>query len=1106
MQISASFFIIFHNLAKINLNNKNLNFIIMRKKLVSSFLVLFLSISFSFAQQIIVKGNVNDVSGQGLPGVNIQVKGTSQGSATDFDGNYEVSASYGDVLVFSFVGFTTHEVTINSSIINVVLNEDSESLDEVVVTALGIKKEEKALGYSLTQVDGDDLSKVKSANAMNALQGRVAGVNVSDNSGGTAGSSRVIIRGASSLSGDNQPLYVIDGIPMMNITKRSVNQENGMFGDGGDDISGISSDDIESVSVLKGASAAALYGSLASNGVIMITTKTGGKYEKGYGIEFSSQLTFDKVNTDLLDLQKTYGQGRSGLKPGYEWNRDDDGNPLSQVEIEGKDAQINDAFDSSMYSWGPKFDGSDVYSWQNTYIIDGVEKGKVPYSYSGNNMEKFYNTGTTAINTIALTKGSEGYSYRLSASYLGNDDLMPNSTLDRQSYSFNGRAQINPKLISTVNARYIIEKVHNRVGIGTWPGNANFTTLLLPSNIDITRMKDGSIPEGTTLFDGSVPESGTEMIFQPGQFTQNPYWVANYFNNNDRKNRLIASTTLRYDMTDWFYFSGRAGIDTYDFSRKQVDPYGTAYSKFGTIALRKQTVSLFDTDLMLGVDKDITDNISTNAFIGGSVRRSKAETLDSNGSNFVVVGLEDLANTAERKTFYNLAETQTNSLYGSFEVAYNNWAYLTFTGRNDWFSTLSYPGKTTPNDDFYWSLNGSFLLHDAFNMGTSVNFLKLRGSYAQVAGGARIPYQLSLDYAILESHLGNPYGTINGNNIPNINLVPFQKDEFEIGIDGRFFENRLRIDVAYYQNKTADDIVASKASSTSGYTTAVINAGTLENKGVELLIGGYPVRNDDFSWDISFNMGYNVSEITHTNEVGAGIGLIESRTHTAQIRQEVGDPFASIYGYAYKRDDAGNIMYDTTSNPNMPKPLQGDFVKLGVGVAPLTMGLSNSFTFRNLYLSFLIDSKFGGQMFSGTNAYMYNMGVHKETIKGRENGLEVSGVDENGAPFTGVVRKDLLREYYSHINNKIAEEFIYDTDFIKFREISLGYSIPQKFLHENFVKDLRLSLIGRNLFYIMKKVDNIDPEASLNNTNGQGLERFGVPATRSLGFSINVKF
>ena len=1076
----------------------------MKKKLVFSFLVIILSSTIAFAQEVTVTGSVKDVTGQGLPGVNIQVKGTSQGTATDFDGNYEISVLNGDVLVYSFVGFATEEKTVNNSTINVILQDDTESLDEVVVTALGIKKEEKALGYSLTQVDGDEMAQVKSANAMNALQGRVAGVNVSDNSGGSAGSSRVIIRGASSLSGDNQPLYVIDGVPMINITKSSVDQENGMFGDGGDDISGISPDDIESVSVLKGSSAAALYGSLASNGVIMITTKTG-KSDAGFGVEFSSQLTFDKVNTNLLDLQNDYGQGRSGLKPGHEWVRDTDGNPLNQVEISGKDAQINDAFDSSMYSWGPKFDGSDVYSWQNTYIIDGVEKDKVPYSYSGNNMEKFYDTGTTAINTIALTKGGEDYNYRLSASFLGNDDLMPNSTLDRQSYSFNGRAQINPKLTSTVNARYIIEKVHNRVGIGTWPGNANFTTLLLPSNIDITSMKDGSIPVGTVLYNGTIPESGTEMVFQPGQFTQNPYWVANYFNNNDKKNRLIASTTLRYDITDWLYASGRAGIDTYDFSRKQVDPYGTAYSKFGTIDLRKQTVSLFDTDVMLGIDKNITEKISTNAFIGGSVRRSKAETLDSNGSNFVVVGLEDLANTAERKTFYSLAETQTNSVYGSFEVAYNKWAYVTFTGRNDWFSTLSYPGKTTPNDDFYWSLSGSVLLHEAFNLGESINFLKARASYAQVAGGARIPYQLSLDYAILESHLGNPYGTINGSNIPNIDLVPFKKDEFEFGFDGRFFENRLHIDVAYYQNKTADDIVASKASSTSGFTTAVINAGTLENKGIELLIGGYPIRSEDFSWDVSFNMGYNASEITHTNEVGAGIGLIESRTHTAQIRQEVGDPFASIYGYAYKRDDTGNIMYDTT-NPDMPKPLQGEFVKLGVGVAPLTMGLSNTFRYKDFRLSFLIDSKFGGQMFSGTNAYMYNMGVHKETVKGRENGLEVTGVDENGAPFTGVVRKDLLREYYTHINNKIAEEFIYDTDYIKFREISIGYGLPQKYLQNNFVKDLRLSLIGRNLFYIMKKVDNVDPEASLNNTNGQGLERFGVPATRSLGFSINVKF
>jgi len=1063
----------------------------------------------SFAQSITISGVVTEkVSGIPVAGANVTIEGTSTGSVTDFDGNFSIQSDgvKDQLLVISYIGFKTISVTLSgqNQVVDVEMEEDATSLDAVVVTALGIKKEAKALGYSLTNVKGDELADVKTTSAVNALQGRVAGVNVSTSSAGASSSSRVIIRGASSLSGDNQPLYVIDGIPMVNTTKATVGSEDGHFGDGGDDISGISPDDIESVSILKGAAAAALYGSLASNGVIMITTKNA-KENTGFGVEYSTSYTVQEYNASLLDFQKTYGQGRSGLKPGYEWVRDTNGNPLSQVEIPGTDAQILDAFNSSLNSWGAELDGSPVYNWQNTYVIDGEVKGKTPYSYSGDNRKKFYDTGSTLINTVALTKGGEGYSYRLSASFLGNNDLMPNSSLDRQSFSFNGKAQINPKLSSTINARYIIDKVHNRVGIGTWPGNANYTALVLPSNIDITGMKPGYIPDGTVLYDGSIPVSGTELKFLPSDFVQNPYWVANKFNNDDTKNRIIASTTLRYDFTDWLYATGRAGIDNYDYFRKQVVPFGTGFASKGTIALTKRSVSLFNTDVMLGINKSITEKIGVNSFVGGSVRRSKVESLNSNGDNFVVIGLEDLANTESQKTSYGYAETQTNSLYGSFEVDYANFVYLTFTGRNDWFSTLSFPGKTTPNNEFYWSISGSVLLHEALELPEAIDFLKLRSSYALVAGGARLPYQLSLDYAILDSHLGNSFGTINGNNIPNPNLVPFQKTEFEVGFDGRFLENRLHVDFAYYANETTNDIVASKASSTSGYTTAVINAGKLENSGIELLIGGTPIRNDDFTWKTSFNMGYNKSEVTQTNETGTGIGIAESRTHTAQIRQEVGDEFGSIYGFSYMRDDSGNIMYDT-SNPDLPRPLQGEFKKLGVGVAPYTFGFSNTFNYKNFSLSFLIDGKFGGQVFSGTNSYLYTFGVHKETLKGRENGLEVSGVDENGAPFTGVVRKDLLSQYYSHLNDKIAEEFIRDTDFIKFRELSIGYSLPKDVLKSIFIKDLRLSLIARDLFFIKRDIENIDPEAQLGNTNGQGLERFGLPATRSFGVSLNVKF
>ncbi len=1067
------------------------NSIIMRKKLVSSFLVIFLSVTFTFAQQVIVSGKVTDNTGQGLPGVNIQDKGTGQGVATDFDGNYEISVAMGDVLVYSFVGFATEEVTVSKAVINVTMSEDAQSLDEVVVTALGVKREAKSLGYSLTEVDGDDLTQVKSTNAMNALQGRVAGVNVSTNSTGASGSTRVIIRGASSLTGDNQPLYVVDGIPIINSTKGSASTTQSTF-DGGDDLGSINPDDIASVSVLKGSSAAALYGSLASNGVIMITTKSG-KGQQGFGVEISSQLTFDKVNSDLYDFQTSYGQGLSGLRAGYRY--DADGNIIDIEAEEGYEAAVEHAKDRGLDSWGAKFDGVPTIQW------DGVKR---PYSYSGDNIDKFYRVGSTAVNTVSLTKGAENYNYRFSFSNLDNADVFPNSSLNRNSFSFNSMAKINPKLTSTINAKYIIEKVHNRVGIGDGPGNANHIAMMLPSNLDIRDMKPG------------INEEGTELKFISSQWFTNPYWVVNKFNNDDKKNRLIASTTLRYDITDWLYASGRAGIDTYDLSRQNVTPAGTDYYPGGSIVNTKTTSALFDADVMLGVDKDITDHFTTKSFIGANTRKTSYERMGLIGKNFIIDDMESVMTTVSKTPSYAVGKTETNSLYGSFEFGFDELAYLTFTGRQEWYSTLSFPGKTTPNDDFYWSVSGSVLLNELFNESESLNFLKLRASYAQVAGGARSPYALNLNYRLYpDSHLGNIYASINGNTIPNPNLVPFQKDEFEVGLNGRFFDNRLYLDLAYYNNKTTNDIVAVGAASSSGYTQALLNIGELANQGVEFLLGGYPVRNDNFSWETSFNIGYNDSEIVHTDDTDSEINLNGGigRAYLNTISHIVGEHYGVIKGTSYVRDDNGNIVYEnvpTASNPDaIPRPVQGERKILGQGVAPLTAGWSNSFRYKNVSLNFLIDGKFGGQVYSETSIESYFKGRHKATLAGRENGLNVSGVDVDGNPFETTISPKNLQTYYRYISGEnigIAEEFVYDTDFIKFREISLTWGLPQKFLSGNFIEDLRLSIIGRNLFYIMKDVDSIDPEASLSNRNAQGIEMFGVPATRSLGFSVNVKF
>ena len=1056
--------------------------------LLSTILLVFF-VQIVVAQTKTISGTVTEKgSDEPLPGVSVIIGGTTIGSVTDFDGKYSIETDdFNDKsAIFSFIGFkkVIVKLTGENQLINIAMEEDANALDEVVVTALGIKREAKALGYSLTNVDGDDMAQVKTASAINSLQGRVAGVNISTSSTGAAGSSRVIIRGASSLTGNNQPLYVIDGIPIINQTKGSaVGPFGGEHGDGGDDISSINPDDIESVSVLKGSSAAALYGSQASNGVIMITTKSGGK-QQGFGVEYSGSVTFDKINTSIQDFQTAYGQGNQGLRPGFEF--DGAGQP---IEIADTDLAIDDAVTSSLQSWGSKFDGSSVINW------DGVRR---PYSYTGNNLDKFYEAGTTIVNTVALTKGGENGSYRFSFSNLDNDDIFPNTTLNRKSLSLNASSQINPKLTSTVSVKYILEKAHNRITIGDTPGNANTVAFVLPGSLDIHDLKPGAT------------EDGTELRFQPSQFISNPYWVTNRFNNDDKKNRIIASTTLKYDLTDWLYVNGRAGIDTYDLSRKQVTPFGTAYRPAGQLFQSKSTYRLFDTDIMLGVDKAITDKISTNSIIGANSRTSTFEGLNAVGSSFVVVGLEDLNNTTLPVPSNVFSESKTNSIYGSFEVSYDDAFYVTFTGRNEWYSTLSFPGKTTPNNDFYWSLSGSLLLDRVLELPESVNFAKVRASYAQVAGGARTPYALSQVYAVAGSFQGQSFGQINGSTIPNPNLVPFQKNEFEIGLDGRFFGNRLNLDVAYYANQTTKDIVSAAAAPSSSYSSAILNIGELQNKGVEFLIGGSPIKNDDFSWNTSFNIGYNDSEIIHTDENDTPINVdgSQSRSKTAIISHIVGEHYGTIFGSSYKRDDNGNIMYDISGS--IPKAIQGENKILGQGVAPLTLGFSNTFKYKDVSLSFLIDAKYGGQVHSGTNRELMLRGLHKKTLEGRETGLEVSGIDDaTGQPFTMTVAPKDLRTYYGFIaaeNSGISEEFVYDTDFIKFRELSVSYNLPKKSLENFFISDLRFSLIGRNLFYISKSIDNVDPEASLNNLNSQGIERFGIPPTRSFGFSVNVKF
>ena len=1015
----------------------------------------------SVQAQTTVSGKITDASdGSTLPGVNVVIKGTSIGASSDFDGNYSIDVDENAILQFSFVGYTTKEVSFTgNSTINVALEVNAENLDEVVVTALGIKKSTKALGYSLTELKGEEMSEVPQTNAVNALQGKVAGVNVTQNATGAAGSSRVIIRGNSSLTGNNQPLYVVDGIPISNEN----NGAAGMWGgnDGGDGISSLNPQDIASVSVLKGGAASALYGSRASNGVIIVTTKQG-KGQEGFGVEFNTTFTFDTVDTSLQDFQTSYGQGNRGVAP----------------------ATAEQALEFGLSSWGSKLDGSSVMQW------DGVAR---PYSSVGSNVENFYDTGTTLTNTIALSSSNENLNYRFSFSDLENSDIMPNAGMNRKTFSLNAGAVLAKRLTTTVNAKYIIENVKNRPRLSDAPGNGNFTVANLSPNVDVRFMEPGT------------NEDGTERVYSNNIYSQNPYFAAYNFRNEDVKNRIIASTTLRYDFNDWLYALGRAGIDHYTIKRTNVTPWGTAFQPRGSMNETEIRYSQVDMDFILGFDKDITEDLNLVAFVGANTNSVETENLDLGGSNFIVPGLEDIGNLENQNRSRGYGKKKIGSLYGSIEASYKNFAYITFTGRNDWFSTLSFPGKTTANDDFYPSVNGSLILSELFDGGKNLNFLKLRGGWSQVAGGAQDPYQLALTYQIFgQGHQGQSLGAINGSSVPNANLVPYTKDEFEIGFDARMFGNRLSFDVAYYSNTTKNDIVPVTTSVFSGYGSALANLGEIQNKGFEWLVSGSPVRTDNFNWNVSFNGAYNDGKVTGTNADDAQLSLGEPRTQNIEVKHIVGEAYGTLYGTSFVRDANNNIVYDITSE-GVPLAQIGARKILGEGVPPVTLGLSNTFTYKDFRLYFLIDGKFGGQVYSGTNAITYGNGNHKATLEGRENGLQVSGVDGTGAAFTTTVAPADLQTYYGRISG-IAEPFVEDSDFIKFRQLSFGYSFPESIIGKTFLSSVDVSLIATNLFYLMRSIDNIDPEAAYNVSNAQGLEYFGVPATRSWGVNFNIKF
>jgi len=1007
-------------------------------------------------QDMEVKGVVTDAQGQGIPGVSVRLKGSTKGTVTSSDGSYMLKASRAGELEFSYMGYVSQTLTVNAhAVINVQLVEDNQALNEVVVTALGISREKKALAYSVAEVGGDQLTQAKEVNVANALVGKVAGVDVSGMATGPGGSSRVIIRGNGSLSGNNQPLYVINGMPMDNSTPGGSTSADGMGWniDRGDGIAGINPDDIENISVLKGGPASALYGSRAANGVILITTKKG-VAQKGLGIEFNSTSTFERPSM-YPEWQYEYGQGLDGLKPTTQ----------------------DEAIATGRLSYGAKMDG------QPYVQFDGIER---PYSPAKNNPQQFYETGQTYINSLALYGGSEDLKYRASVSNTDAQAIVPNSTYKRLTTNLSVNANIGKKLHLEAVSQYNYDQGKNRPKVGYANDNPAWAVYMLANTVDIMSLAPG------------YDENGNEVRWNPVAEAPNSWFVVNRYQNSDQKNRYIMQGSLQYDIRDNLFIKGSASRDYYSSEFEAIQPTGTAFRPLGAYQSLKATSSETNYMLSLNYDKAF-DDFSLSAMAGGNLQRNEYDLTTIEGSEFTVPNFYSYTNLNILTTTPLYQKTGINSIFGSADVGYKGLAYLTFTGRQDWFSTLS----AQNNSIFYPSVGGTLVLSEALTMPKSVSGLKLRGSWAQVGGATPTAYILNETYRMVQGgHNGRPVQELTSDLVNNPGLRPLTSTTYEFGIDAQFFDGRFGADLTYYNRKTTDDIVESNISQASGYNRALLNVGELNNRGIEVLLNGNPIKKEKFNWNVSYNVSYNKSEILQLTEgldaivVGDGVG-------GGSIRNVVGRPYGSLWGYRKLTDENGQTVYNTESGYAVRGPLE----EIGQGVPPLIMGLNNTFSYKDFSLNVLIDGKFGGMMYSNLFQYAYRFGLPTETLPGRETGLTVSGVDQRGAPFSKTWAPEDIDTYYD--NDKFYTSlFMFDNDFVKLRQIVLSYNLPIEKFRWARLQGATISFVGRNLLTLYKDKRNkyFDPESSYTNSNAQGLEAFGVPRTRSFGVNLLVKF
>lgn len=1018
-----------------------------------------------------ITGTVTDGTDP-IVGATIKVKGATNGTVTDINGRFSIDVKPGTTLEISYVGFSTKEVRASRGM-SVVLEEDRKVLDEVVVTALGIKRDRKALGYGVGEVKGEELQKAKETNVINSLAGKVAGLVVSNTAGGASGSTRVILRGSTEMTGNNQPLYVVDGVPLDNTNFGSAGTSGGY--DLGDGISSINPDDIESMSVLKGPAASALYGSRASHGVIIITTKKANK--ERHTVEYNGSFTLDTQLARWDEVQEVYGMGSNG-------------------------SYSVDAISNTNKSWGPRADGSNMLTY-----FDGVER---PYLIIPNNISNFFRTGFTATNSVILGMNTGNTGLRFTYTDMRNKDIVPKTHMSRDIFNLRANTSIG-KVDLDFSGNYTREDVMNRPALGDSKSNIGKNLMTLANTYDQEWLRTYQDENGEySNWNGMDP------------YNVNPYWDVFKNRNTSKKDQFRLTGKIIYNVSKHFKIQGTAGADLNYFMFDDYKAPTTPGFEAGQLQTRNFRNRMYNFEL-LALYNNSWGDFDFNSTAGGNIYKVNNSTTTTTARDMEIRDVVSLLSFNETSIQLGSWRKQINSLYGSVNLGWRHMLYLDATVRGDQSSTL----PTNKNVYVYPSFSGSWVFSELLHAGNVMPYGKLRMSWAQV-GSDTDPYQLALNYTKSRyTYPGHSIGYINNSVIPNKNLKPTRTNSFEIGLEAKFLNNRISLDMTYYNQKSKNQIMGMATSWTSGYTYRLINAGEIENKGVEIQLGTRPIQLKDFSWDINVNFAKNSNKVNKLVDDMQLFELERAPWLNVEVAAVVGENFGSIIGPDFKRNEQGQVLIDP--NTGLPTYDTSNHI-LGNASWDWTGGLTTTLTYKSLSLSALFDVKVGADLYSMSARATYESGKAPQTLDGREawykseedrkeagiavgpsnwkatGGFIAPGVIDNG---DGTYRENDIyvnpEDYWMSVSRNAPGMFIYDNSYVKCRELTLTYRLPEKILGK-WIHAMDVSFVARNPFIVWKNIPNIDPDSNYNNTTGMGLEYGSLPSRKSYGINLNVKF